>query len=177
MHTYAERIAPDTVRLERLLPGPIERAWAFLTEADKRARWLAGGEWELRVGGRVQLEFAHDRLQSEPTPAKYRDMPMSFSGQVLRIDPPRLIEFTWMESEGVTTVVTFELAERGSQVALTITHRGIHGRDELLDISGGWDVHVGILEDVLADRRPRGFWSTHDRVTAEYARRFVGVKP
>ena len=27
---------PGTVRLERLLPGPIERAWAYLTESDKR---------------------------------------------------------------------------------------------------------------------------------------------
>jgi uncharacterized protein YndB with AHSA1/START domain len=48
MHQYVDRVAADTVRLERLLPGPLERAWSFLTESDKRARWLAGGEWELR---------------------------------------------------------------------------------------------------------------------------------
>ena len=40
-------------RLERLLPGPIERVWAYVTESDKRATWLAGGEMELRVGGKV----------------------------------------------------------------------------------------------------------------------------
>jgi uncharacterized protein YndB with AHSA1/START domain len=97
---------------------------------------------------------------------------MSFTGRVLRIEPPRLIEFTWLEAHGVTSEVTFELAPRGDQVALVITHRKIGTRDELLDISGGWDVHVGILEDVLSAREPRGFWSTHARLERDYARRY-----
>jgi uncharacterized protein YndB with AHSA1/START domain len=33
---YAEAVEPGTVRLERLLPGPIDRVWAYLTESDKR---------------------------------------------------------------------------------------------------------------------------------------------
>src|SRR5262245_56413674 len=100
MHDYATRIAPDTVRLERLLPGPIERIWGFLTEPEKRARWLAGGKFELRAGGKVELDFKHDQLSAEPTPAKYKDVPMCFGGQVLRCEPPKLLEFTWMESHG-----------------------------------------------------------------------------
>jgi uncharacterized protein YndB with AHSA1/START domain len=173
MHQYVDRIARDAVRLERLLPGPIDRVWAFLTESDKRGRWLATGHWELRPGGKIEMHFAHEQLQSEPTPPKYRDMPMSFTGEVLRCEPPRLIEFTWMESNGVASEVTFELAPRGDQVALIITHRKIVNREELLDIAGGWDVHTGILEDVLAQRPPRGFWSTHEPLVHEYARRFA----
>ena len=38
----ATLIEPGTVKMERLLPGPVERVWAYLTESDKRARWLAG---------------------------------------------------------------------------------------------------------------------------------------
>ena len=172
MHEYLDRIAADTLRLERLLPGPIERVWAFLTDSEKRGRWLATGEWDLRPGGRIEMHFAHDRLSAEPTPARYRDLPMSFTGKVLRCEPPRLIEFTWLESADVTSEVTFELVPRGNQVALTITHRKIPDRAELLDIAGGWDVHVGILEDVLAARTPRGFWSTHATLVEEYSRRF-----
>ncbi len=51
MNDYATRIAPDAIRLERLLPGPIERVWAFLTESDKRARWLAAGDVEALLAG------------------------------------------------------------------------------------------------------------------------------
>ena len=29
--------APGTLRMERLLPGPIERVWAYITEPEKRA--------------------------------------------------------------------------------------------------------------------------------------------
>lgn len=32
----AALVAPDTLRIERILPGPIERIWPFLTESDKR---------------------------------------------------------------------------------------------------------------------------------------------
>jgi uncharacterized protein YndB with AHSA1/START domain len=172
MHTYAERIGADAIRLERVLPGPIERVWSFLTESGQRARWLAAGEWDLRVGGKIELHFAHHELSGEATPARYLGMQMSFTGRVLRVEPPRLIEFTWLESHGATSEVTFELTPRGEQVALVITHRKITGREELLDVSGGWDVHAGILEDVLTGAAPRGFWSHHARMVEEYARRY-----
>src|SRR5687767_6693155 len=121
MHDYLNRIAHDTLRLERLLPGPIDRVWSFLTDSEKRGRWLASGNWELRPGGRIELHFAHDQLSAEATPARYADMPMSFTGKVLRCEPPRLIEFTWLESNGVVSEVSFELSPRGERVALTIT--------------------------------------------------------
>ena len=172
MNDYATRIAPDAIRLERLLPGPIERVWAFLTESDKRAKWLAAGNMELRAGGKVELLFAHEKISPEPTPAKYRDMPMGFTGRVIRCEPPKLLQFAWMESHGSDSEVTWELAERGQQVLFTITHRKLEDRAALLSVSGGWDVHVGILEDVLTQRAPRGFWSSHAKREQEYAARF-----
>jgi uncharacterized protein YndB with AHSA1/START domain len=173
MDVRTERLASDALRLERLLPGPMERVWSFLTESEKRGRWLASGEWELRPGGRIELHFAHDRLQHEPTPSPYRDMPMNFTGTVLRCEPPKLIAFTWVESNGEPSEVTFELEPRGEQVALIVSHRRIASRAELLDIAGGWDVHTGILEDILESRPPRAFWSTHERLLQEYSRRFA----
>ena len=44
---------PGTVRLERLLPGPIERVWAYLTESDKRATWFAAGTFDLLHPGHL----------------------------------------------------------------------------------------------------------------------------
>ena len=34
---------PAEVRLVRILPGPIERVWEYLTDSEKRARWFGGG--------------------------------------------------------------------------------------------------------------------------------------
>ena len=55
--THAAVVAPRTVRLERILPGPIERVWAWLTESDERARWFAAGDMDLRAGGAMQLTW------------------------------------------------------------------------------------------------------------------------
>src|SRR5688572_17308230 len=48
---YGVVTAPDTVRIERLLPGPIQRVWDYLTESELRGKWFASGELDARVGG------------------------------------------------------------------------------------------------------------------------------
>ena len=70
MSEYATVTAADTVRLERVLPGPIERVWAYLTEPEKRAKWFAGGPMELRVGGRVEFKFRHADLSGREDAAR-----------------------------------------------------------------------------------------------------------
>lgn len=84
---------PGTVRFERLLPGPIERVWAFLTESDKRGTWLASGEMELRVGGRVALHFRHTDLSpvKEPTPERYKQYEDGTSSTVASPAVTRLV--------------------------------------------------------------------------------------
>ena len=88
-----------TVRFERVLPGPIERVWACLTEPEKRRIWLAGGTMELREGGRVELTFLHAELSphAEAVPEEYKrfEHGSSLSGRVTRCEPPRLLSFTW----------------------------------------------------------------------------------
>src|SRR5262245_9950996 len=54
---YGVIVEPDTVRLERLVPGPIERVWSYLTDSDKRGQWFAHGDLEPRVGGAFKLTF------------------------------------------------------------------------------------------------------------------------
>ena len=34
-----------TLRIRRVLPGPIERVWAYLTESEKRGRGWRPGPW------------------------------------------------------------------------------------------------------------------------------------
>lgn len=174
MSKFGTVTAPGTVQLERLLPGPIERIWAYLTEPDKRAKWLAGGAMELRVGGSVKLEFRHADLSAEKTtPERFKNKECrhSLSGRVTQCDPPRLLSYTWGDPEGGPSEVKFELTPRGANVLLVITHSRLPDRKDMVGVASGWDVHVGILDDVLNGREPRPFWTTHARLAAEYEQR------
>src|SRR5690606_16162153 len=68
---HGARLDAQSIRFERLLPGPIERVWAWLADADKRARWLAGGELPRQPGQTFELHFNHATLTAESAPARY----------------------------------------------------------------------------------------------------------
>jgi uncharacterized protein YndB with AHSA1/START domain len=164
-----------TVRFQRVLPGPIERVWAYLTESEKRGRWLASGPMELRVGGRVELNFRNAELSPhvEQPPDKYRHLAegATIYGYVTRCDPPRLLSYTFDEASGVASEVTFELTPQADDVLLVLTHRRLPDRATMISVAGGWHTHLGILLDHLNGREPCPFWSTHTRLEAEYDRR------
>ena len=77
-----------------------------------------------------------------------------------------------MKWDSGDTEVTYELSPRGKDVLLIITHTGLSARDVRLGVMGGWDVHTGILADVLNGVEPRPFWSTHAMLEKQYAARF-----
>ena len=166
-------ISPEaaTVRLERMLPGPIERVWAYLTESEKRGKWFASGPMELRAGGKLEFHFHNSKLTTpaEPPPERYKECEgMTSSGRVTRCEPPHLLSFTWGEEQGDESEVTFELADRGGEVLLVLTHRRLRNRSEMIGVASGWHVHVGILIDQLNGRESKPFWSTLEKLEAEY---------
>ncbi|HKL19771.1 MAG TPA: SRPBCC family protein [Halalkalibaculum sp.] len=174
--SYGIFTEPGTIRFERLLPGPIEKVWAYLTESGKRGKWLASGKMELRTGGRVELIFNHKNLSPhpDPIPEKYKefDEVSTMQGVITNFDPPSLLSYTWGEESGVDSEVTFELTEEADDVRLVLTHRKIGDDPELLKgISAGWHTHLNILEDRLKGNEPKGFWSVHMPLEEEYAKR------
>lgn len=175
MNDFGTVLAPDTVRIERLLPGPIERVWAWLTESEKRRMWLAAGNMDLRPGGAVELVFHNNALTDNdvPPPAKYEKYggEIHSHGRVIECDPPRLLVFTWDEADGSDSQVRMELSPKGDEVHLVVTHSRLASRDGMVSVAGGWHTHLGILADRLAGRTPPGFWATHARVEAEYEQR------
>lgn len=173
---YGTFTEPRTLRFERLLPGPPERIWRWLTESEKKGKWLASGEVEPRVGGPVELHFLHRDLAEadDPIPEKYRKMEdgVTASGTVTRYDPPHVLSYTWGEEYGDESEVTFELEPQGEQVLLTLTHRRLpEDRDTQVGVFSGWHTHLGILEDRLNGREPEGFWRVHNRVEKAYKER------
>lgn len=177
MNDYGELLDEHTVRFERLLPGPIERVWRYLTESDKRAQWLCGGDVETRTGGHVDMHFHNVSLSAAsdgdiPRPAKYKDRPetLSFVGKVTRCEPMTLLEHTW-EFEDENSLVRYELTEQGDQVRLVLTHSRLETADVVLSVSGGWHTHLNVLEDVLHGEARRPFYKMQLQFEADYRER------
>lgn len=171
---YGVVTEPGTVRIERLLPGPIERVWAYITDSEKRGKWFASGPMELKPGGQLEFVFRNSELSphAEPTPEKFKQYEGYKSlGLVTRCEPPRILSFTWERVEGDKSEVTFELTSRGKEVLLVLTHRRLATRTDMLSVSGGWHSHLAILIDILNDREPRPFWSMYTKLEPEYEKR------
>jgi uncharacterized protein YndB with AHSA1/START domain len=158
-----------TFCIERLLPGPIERVWSYLTDPERRRKWFGGGPMELRAGGGVELQFEFSGLSSEATPADQENS-CTVIGIVTRCEPPRRLSYTW-GTEADASEVSFELEARGEQVLLVITHRRLKSREMAVKVASGWHAHLELLCDHLNDREPRPFWTTKTRLEDEYRER------
>jgi len=153
------RLSPETAAcFERLLPGPIERVWEFLTKSEHVAAWFGGGSMryaiEPCVGGEVSLADGHIR------------------GVVTQWQPPRLLAYTWnvfspgeTESPYPESYVRFQLKSQGNEVLLTLTHRPIltdFGAQTLM----GWHSFLEMLGTLLAggELEPRDVIMARNRV-------------
>jgi uncharacterized protein YndB with AHSA1/START domain len=174
MSDYGIVTEAGAVRFERLLDAPVGRVWQYLTESELRRKWFAGGVMDLRPGGPLTLVFRNSELglEGEEVPEKYRKYEgMESRGEILRVEPPRLLVFLWHEETGPPTEVSWELEERGGQTFFTLIHRRLPDRAMMVDVSGGWHLHLDVLADVLAGRALGSFWSTNSRYTEEYEAR------
>ena len=158
-----ERIAPDAIRLERLLDAPPEMVWRYLTEAELREQWFMGGS-DARPDSAFHLLVDHDKLSDDEVP--YPDSYECFKGRVfeekvLRFDPPKLLETTFQGGKGGQ--VTYELFGEGGRTRLVLTHSGITSPSGFQDFGGGWTSHLAVLQEKLAGRSVKDFWTLHAR--------------
>lgn len=166
---YGMLIEPATLKIERLLPGPIERVWAYLTESDLRRKWLASGDMEMKVGSTFELIWLNDELNDPPgkRPPGF-DEEHRMQAVITELDPPRKLAYTWGRSGGVT----FELEPRGNDVLLTLTHHRLPDRQTMLMVSAGWHAHLDIMVARLQGGPLPQFWDTWLKLKADYDRRF-----
>ncbi len=158
-----KRMAPDTIRLERMLDAPVDKVWRYLTEADLRREWFMGGT-DARPDGEFELLVDHDNLSTDavPYPASHECFKGAvWTEQVLRFEPPRLLETTFQG--GKNGNVTYELFAEGEGTRLVLTHSGIASGTGFQDFGGGWNSHLIVLQEKLAGRSVRDFWALHAR--------------
>ena len=161
---YATATATNAVRIERLLPGPIERIWAYLTDSELRRKWLASGEMTLAVGAPFELVWRNDELTDPPgqRPQGF-DSEHRMQSHIIEVDPPHRLTFTWRNGE-----VSFALEPRGEQVLLTVSHRGISDRNNMLMIGAGWHTHLDVLSAITRGEPPMPFWDQWVDLRSEY---------
>lgn len=165
---YGSLTEPETLTIQRLLPGPIERVWAYLTQSDLRKQWLAAGEMRLAVGEPVEFVWRNDELSDPPGrrppgfPEEHR-----LQSHLTEVEPLYRLAFTW----GGTGGVTFELEARGDEVLLTVIHRRLQDRGTRLNVSAGWHAHLDLLAKALAGERGSSFWDKWAALKQEYEAR------
>jgi len=165
---YGVLTEPATLKIERLLPGPIERVWAYLTEGDLRRQWLAAGKMEMKVGAPFEFVWRNNELTNPPgqrPPDKSEEHRMQ--SRITELDPPRKLAFAFGDSGDVS----FELTPRGSEVLLTLIHRRVPDRKTLLGVSAGWHAHLDVLVARMRGAEPGPFWDSLSRLRMEYENR------
>lgn len=141
----------NTVRFERLLPGPLARAWDYLTRPELLATWFAEVTLEPRIGGAIAVRFtlAGDKSGGEDCNAA------AVLGEVREYNPPHVLAFSWRPQKDGSTEhldegeVRFELAEHGDRVLLTLTHARAPSA-QLSGYGGGWHAYLDNLDSRIA---------------------------
>ncbi len=160
--------SPSTLRLQRRLPGPIERVWSYLVDSELRRQWLAAGPMNPQPGASFELVWRNDELSASASerPAGFPEESRA-TCKVTAVEPLRRLSFDW---PGVGDV-SFELEPIGDEVLLTVTHRQLPDRQLTVMVGAGWHMHCDILAARIAGTQPGSFWSGWLRLRDAYDRR------
>jgi len=148
-----------SLRFERVLPGPIEKVWGYLTKPELLARWLAVVDVELREGDAAEFRI----LLAEDRPSR-----TVLHGVVAKCEPPSLLSYSWDDPRSPNeSWNTFQLESRGASVLLVLTQKGV-GDGALSRSAAGWHVFLGRLEDRLRGVESRAFVDVYNDVLSTY---------
>ncbi len=138
---------PDRIERELLLPHPIEKVWAAITEPAQLVQWFGQtAEVDLRPGGAMLLGW---------------DEHGTSDALVEAVDPPTRFAFWWPAGDGPLTeenrtLVDFNLAptdDGGTRLQLVESGFAAlaSGAAQHADNTGGWEAELGDLVAYLDD--------------------------
>jgi uncharacterized protein YndB with AHSA1/START domain len=139
------------IRLERRLPDPPCVVWQALTEREQLRSWfpcdaaVSGERWA--PGAAISFLFPPEVID------------ITLAGQVLEVDEPNLLAFTWGEE-----MLRFELIPAGGGTRLVLINK--LSPDAAARNAAGWDACLDHLGGLAAD--PGAWKPRFDAYAAEF---------
>lgn len=113
-------MARSAIHTESFYPHPVDKVWRALTEPAAVAKWLMPNDFQPVVGH-------HFTFQTRPIPPHFDGIVQC---EVIELDPPHTIAYTW-RGGGIDTVVRWQL---------TAAEEDGHKGTRLLSVHSGFDL-------------------------------------
>jgi uncharacterized protein YndB with AHSA1/START domain len=131
------------------IDAPIDEVWKALTTPEIIKQWFFG----------VDTESDWNRGSSLVHRGEWQGKPYEDKGEILRIEPPRLLVHThWSDMSGVPDdpanyqEVTWALEERDASTELTVSERNLPSEQAKTTSEQGWSSALTALKNVVEDR-------------------------
>jgi len=143
-HTMSDIGASSSITID----ATIEEVWKALTTPELIKEWFFG----------VDTESDWEAGSSVVHRGEWQGKPYEDRGEILKIDPPRLLVHThWSDLLGLPDrpenyqEVTWALEERGAMTKLTVTERNLPSEEAKAVSENAWTTALTSLKGVLED--------------------------
>ena len=144
MQTTFDRVTRTTT-----IDAPIDEVWKSLTTPDLIKQWFFGVDTE--SDWTVGSSIVHT--------GEYQGKPYVDRGEIVRIEPPTLLEHShWSDVSGTPDrpdeyqIVTWELSERSGGTELRVTERNLPSAEAAATSEQGWEAALAKLRETLEHR-------------------------
>ncbi|MCR8644219.1 SRPBCC domain-containing protein [Paenibacillus sp. N1-5-1-14] len=134
-----------TLNLDYQYNASIEKVWSALTDSSKLAKWVFNIQTGVAMENDFKAEVGH-RFQFRTEPSQWWNG--IIEGEVLIVDEPHKLSYTWEGGEKHTVTWTLQVLEDG-KVNLHLEQTGISNEPALNGAKYGWGAWFGKIEEVL----------------------------
>ncbi|WP_324754117.1 SRPBCC domain-containing protein [Roseovarius sp. Pro17] len=141
----------STLTLERTFPHPPEHVFSYLTEPKNLLKWWRPESMSMKEHN---LDFSRPGPWSS-TLINAEGGLHKMSGNVVAVDPPRSVEFTWgwhddADQRGAESRVRFEVHPAKGGSLFRLIHSGLPSDESAQNHGKGWTSTLKKLERLLS---------------------------
>jgi uncharacterized protein YndB with AHSA1/START domain len=156
----------DSIVKTTVLKAPRDRVWRAVSDSQQYGAWFgARFDGAFTAGAKLTATIVPTEADADVAKSQEPYRGRTFTFEVERVEPPRLISFRWHPAavdptldyaNEPTTLIVFELEEVDGGTKLTITESGfdkipLARRAEAFKMNeGGWQAQLMLIEKYLA---------------------------